>query len=100
MAARMWVSICLKSRYQCVVVHGEKSESINVYLGVPQGTVLGPLYFPSVSMTDYSLVIASSPKEGNDLPDIVTSTTSRFADDCLVYRIIRTIEDQIALHKD
>ncbi len=61
------------------------SEPVKVDSGVPQGTVLGPLIF--------LLHI-------NDLPDIVSSTSHLFADDCLLYRVIRMMEDQIALQKD
>ncbi len=34
------------------------------------------------------------------LLDILTSTTGLFADDCLLYRVIRRIKDQIAPQKD
>ncbi len=80
-----WISICLKSREQYVVVGGEKSEPMKVDLGVPQGTLLGSLIF--------LLYI-------NNLPDIVTSVIHLFADDCLVYREIGTREDQIDLQTD
>ena len=55
--------------------------------GVPQGTVMGPLLF--------LLFI-------NDIPNnLSTGTTIRlFADDCLVYREIRSPEDQIQLQRD
>ncbi len=66
------------------MVDGEKSEDVKVDSGVPHRTVLVPLIF--------LLHI-------NDLPDIVTSTTRHFADDCLLYRKIRTVEDQSAIQK-
>ena len=36
----------------------------------------------------------------NDLPDCVTSRVGLFADDCLIYREIHNLEDQLALQKD
>ena len=36
----------------------------------------------------------------NDLPSWVKSTVRLFADDCLLYRTIKTIQDQIQLQKD
>ncbi len=63
------------------MVDGKESEPVKVGLGVPQGTVLRPLIFLHCI---------------NDLPDIVTSLTLLFAGDCLVYRVISTMEDQIA----
>jgi hypothetical protein len=35
----------------------------------------------------------------NDLPFVVSSTTRLFADDCLLYRRIRTTEDQAILQR-
>ncbi len=67
------------------MVDGEKLESVKIDSGVPQRTALKLFIF--------LLHI-------NNLPDIVTSTTCLFADDCLVYRVIRTKEDQITLQKD
>ena len=61
------------------------SKTTEVTSGVPQGTVLGPLLF---------LVYI------NDMPETISSTARLFADDSLVYRIIRTEEDQALLQKD
>ena len=70
-----------------VVVDGEQSSAAPVDSGVPQGTVLGPLLF---------LVYI------NDMPNVVSPGTliRLFADDCLVYRCIRSPEDQQILQRD
>ena len=81
----MWIYNFLKDREQSVVVDGNQSSLIDVVSGVPQGTVLDPLLF--------LLHI-------NDLPSVVSSKVRLFADDCLIYRNIKNIEDQIALQKD
>ena len=70
-----------------VAVDGVYSPWAGVTSGVPQGTVLGPLLF---------LIYI------NDLPDCVTEGTvvRLFADDCLVYRVIHSHDDQVILDKD
>ena len=72
-------------RQQRVVVNGVKSDWAPVVSGVPQGTVLGPLLF--------SLYI-------NDIPVGIDSQIRLFADDCVRYREIRTVEDTLKLQKD
>ena len=52
---------------------------------VPQGTVLGPILFLAYI---------------NDLPESVKSNVRLFADDCLLYRPIRSLADQLCLQDD
>ncbi len=78
-----WISIFLKSRDQCVVVDGEKSESAKFDSIVPQGTLLRP---PNISspyqwLTRYCTIYN---------PPLCW---------CLVYREMRTMEDQIVIQK-
>ena len=80
-----WLSNFLTNRQMSVVVDGVKSEAAPVASGVPQGTVLGPILFLC---------------HINDLPDSVKSTVRLFADDCLLYRSIKTRADHIALQND
>ena len=53
--------------------------------GVPQGTVLGPLMF--------LLYI-------NDMATGISSPLCLFADDCLLYRTIKSTEDSFIVQKD
>jgi hypothetical protein len=70
-----WLEMFLTQRKMKVVIDGDESEEATVDSGVPQGTVLGPLLFLC---------------HINDLPDSVRSSVRLFADDCLLYRNIRT----------
>ena len=74
-------------REQTVIVNGSKSSSITVNLGVLQGTVLGPLLF---------LIYI------NNLPNCINTGTKvrLFADDCIIYRAIKTEKDSEMLQKD
>ena len=80
-----WLTIFLTKRTMKTIVEGEQSRETSVDSGVPQGTVLGPIMFLC---------------HINDLPDCVKSSVRLFADDCLLYRTIKTQEDQAALQKD
>ena len=80
-----WINAFLCFRQQRVVVNGVKFDWAPVVSGVPQGTVLGPLLF--------SLYI-------NDITVGIDSQIRLFADDCVCYREIRTVEDTLKLQKD
>ena len=80
-----WVEQFLTNRQQRVMVEGEFSGFDQVLSGVPQGTVLGPLLFLC---------------HINDLPLHVKSQIRLFADDCLLYRIIKTVKDQEIIQND
>ena len=75
----------LNNRQQCVVLEGEKSTYIHVTSGVPQGSVLGPILFLAFL---------------NDLPNCVKSKVRLFADDTVIYLIVKSADDCIQLQKD
>ena len=83
--ARRWIASFLSDRTQQVVVEGEASTPRPCSSGVPQGSVIGPALF---------LVFI------NDLPDWVKSETRLFADDTIVYRIIKSKPDEEQLQQD
>ena len=80
-----WLTMFLTKRHMKVVVDGEESDLVTVDSGVPQGTVLGPILFLC---------------HINDLPDCVRSQVRLFADDCLLYRTIKTQADHTILQND
>ena len=80
-----WLSSFPQERHMNVVVEGEHSVSAPVESGVPQGTVLGPLMFLC---------------HITDLPDTVKSQVRLFADDCLLFRQIKSQTDHSILQND
>ena len=80
-----WIRAFLTDRTQQVTVEGATSDSVEVLSGVPQGSVLGPLLF---------LIFI------NDLPDCVQSKIRLFADDCILYKCIKTGNDCAILQDD
>ena len=81
----LWIQNFLITRTQKVVVDGSFSDTAHVGSGVPQGTVLGPILFLSYI---------------NDLQSSVSSDVGLFADDCLLYRAIKSKDDQKKLQED
>ena len=80
-----WIADFLSGRSHEVVLEGKHSAQCKVTLGVHQGTVIGSLLF---------LVYI------NDMPPCVTSRARLFADDCLLYRPIKTEADATKLLED
>ena len=68
-----WIDSWLSERSQKVVLDGRASDP--VLSGVPQGSVLGPVIF---------LIFI------NDLPDKIRSSVRLFADDCVLYRNVKS----------
>ena len=75
----------LRNRIQQVVLNGQKSNSIPVTSGVPQGPTLGSVLFTMFV---------------NDLPSIVSSLMFMFIDDTKIFHVIRSNEDYTALQYD
>jgi hypothetical protein len=80
-----WSEAFLLNRTQSVVLEGDHSHEAPVTSGVPQGSVLGPLYF---------LVYI------NDLPNSIQSQVRLFADDTAVYLTINSPLDSKILQDD
>lgn len=80
-----WVIEFLQGQNQQVVIDGETSEPAEVTSGVPQGTVLGPTLF---------LIYI------NDIAENINSNIRLFADDCVVYRQIDSLQDHLILQQD
>ena len=82
-----WCKDYLSNRTQRVVIDGYSSSLSEITSGVPQGSILGPLFF----------VIFI-----NDLPDVVCSnnTIALYADDSKIFRVIDCDEDLIYFQED
>ena len=80
-----WISSWLSEHSQKVVLDGQASDPVLVLSGVPQGSVLGPVLF---------LIFI------NDLPDNIRSSVRFFADDCVLYRNIKSPIDCQILQDD
>ena len=83
--AKSWISGFLTERLQRVRVNGSSSDWMPVLSGTPQGTVLGPHLFLLYK---------------NDIHKKVSSTVRLFADDCMLYRTINSVEDERILQRD
>lgn len=81
----LWIQAWLCERKQTVVVEGETSKPVNVKSGVPQGTVLGPLMFLMYI---------------NDIDDGIKSQIRLFADDTILYAVIKSSGDASLLQRD
>ena len=75
-----WIKSFLLGRTQCVLFEGEKSSSIDVESGVPQGFVLGSSLFLFYI---------------NDMPDDTKSTVKLFADDTIVYLTVSSCDNTL-----
>ena len=80
-----WINSWLSRRTQQVVLDGQASDPVPVLSGVPKGSVLGPVLF--------LLFI-------NDLPDNIRSSVCLFADNCVLYRNIHSLQDCLTLQED
>ncbi|CAL4257485.1 unnamed protein product, partial [Meganyctiphanes norvegica] len=74
-----WIECFLSDRSQRVIVKGILSDSLPVWSGVPQGSVLGPILF---------LIFI------NDLLEGITSSGKLFADDSKLFRRIKSSDDR------
>ena len=80
-----WITSRLSGRSQKVVLDGQASDPIRVLSCVRQGSVLGPVLF---------LIFI------NDLPENIRSSVRLFADDCVLYRNIKSPMDCQILQDD
>ena len=79
-----WTNSWLPGHTQQVVLDGQASDPVTVLSSVPQGSVLGPNLF---------LIFIK------DLPDNIRSSVRLFADYCVLYRNIYSIQDLLTLQE-
>ena len=80
-----WIQAFLSGRTQTVVLENEKSDTVPVTSGVPQGSVNGPILF---------LIYI------NDLPDRTRSKVRLFADDTAIYLTVSSLQCAQILQQD
>ena len=80
-----WLTLFLQNRSQEVIVEGMNSSSCNVTSGVSQGSILSPVLF---------LMYV------NDIDLNIHGEIRLFADDILLYQLIRTPDDHLQLQED
>ena len=78
-----WIQSFLSNRTQKVIVDGEESGWRDVISGIPQGSVLGPMFFICFI---------------NDLPNDVKTNVFIFADDTKLFATVP--ENNAALQQD
>lgn len=80
-----WIKMYLSNRTQYVTVNNAASDPLEVFSGVPQGSVLGPILF-LIYVNDIYTYLEPNVK------------MRLFADDCVIYTTIRTTDDQLRLN--
>ena len=81
-----WFKIYLAERKQCVILPGVASDWTYILVGVPQGSILGPILF--------SIYI-------NDIVAEIGSNIRLFADDTSLYIIVeKPITSTVCLNSD
>ena len=75
-----WCANYLYDRYQRVVIDVQHSPWCNVASGLPQGSILGPLFFV-IFISDLPVVVCPS------------NTIALYADDCKTSRVIDNSQD-------
>ena len=73
---QVWIKEFLSNRTQKVVVESKEFATAQVKIGIPQGSVLGPILF---------LVYI------NDLPSVILILKKLFADDAKLYQIVSSM---------